>query len=290
MKVVIIGANGQLGTDLCKVFQDSQVIPLTHADIEVTDINSVRAVLTKVKPDVVINTAAYVRVDDCEVYPKRTFSVNAIGAKNVAITTQDVGAILVHISTDYVFNGEKGEPYHEEDCPHPINTYGISKLAGEYYVELLKKYYIIRISSLFGAAGARGKGGNFVETIIQKTRNQEPITVVDDMVISPTYTKDAAKIVREITKRNLPYGIYHAANSGYCSWYDFAQSIFGLLNLDVELKRIQTNNLILRARRPMFSALDITKLSKLGLKMRSWQDALKEYLQEKRLYALSNSE
>jgi len=299
LRIAVIGANGQLGTDLCKVFKDMNVtglnqeprtrnqqptyelIPLTHADIEVTDKDSVKKTLGKDRLDVVINTAAYVRVDDAEDNPKETFCVNAVGSKNVAEVCSKIGATYVYISTDYVFDGEKGAPYTEDDTPNPINTYGISKLAGEHYAKLAEKYYIIRVSSLFGKAGASGKGGNFVETMIKKAKNKEKITVVDDMIMSPTYTKDAARIIKKIIEKKLPYGIYHAANEGFCSWYDFTKKIFDFLNLNVDLIPIKTKDLTLRAKRPIFSALENKKLAECDLKMPSWQKALKEYLHEK---------
>ncbi len=298
MKVLITGANGQLGCDLCKAFQDYnttlshqppttnqqlsyELIPLTHADIEITDTDSVKKALESHKPDIVINTAAYVRVDDCEIYPEKAFLVNAVGVKNIAEASQALGATLVQISTDYVFDGEKGAPYTEEDAPNPINTYGISKLTGEHYAKLVEKYYIVRVSSLFGVAGASGKGGNFVETMIKKAKNKEKITVVDDMIMSPTYTKDAARVIKKIIEENLPYGIYHTANEGFCSWFEFARKIFDFLNLNADLKPIKTRDLTLRAKRPVFSALENKKLSKHNLKMPPWQKALETYLSEK---------
>lgn len=281
MKILIIGANGQLGTDLCKVFQIFEVIPLAHTDIEITDVDSIEKVFNKYKPNVVINAASYIRVDDCELQPEKAFLVNAIGAKNVAFATRDLKAMLIYISTDYVFDGEKRQPYTEEDTPNPINTYGISKLAGEYYTKLAEKYYIFRISSLFGAAGARGKRGNFVDTMIKKEKNKEKISVVDNIIMSPTYTKDTARIIRKIIEKNLPYGVYHTSNSGFCSWYAFTKMIFEILNLNIELKPIKTQDLTLRAKRPIFSALESEKLPKYNLKMPEWQEALKEYILEK---------
>ena len=168
MKVAVIGASGQLGSDLVKVFED--VIPLTHKDIEVTDLSSCE-ILKELKPDVVINTAAYHKTDECEENPEKAFLVNSVGARNVALICKEIGAIDVFISTDYVFDGSKKEPYTEEDVPNPINVYGVSKYAGEILTRYIcGKYYIIRVASLFGVAGARGKGGSFVETMIKKAK------------------------------------------------------------------------------------------------------------------------
>ncbi len=280
MRVAIIGATGQLGSDLVKAFSDHEIIPLKHSDIEVTSRESCE-VLKEHSPEVVINTAAYHKTDECEIYPEKAFLVNAAGAKNIAEVCSKMSATPIYISTDYVFDGAKAEPYTENDTPNPINTYGISKLAGEFYTKLAEKYYIIRVASLFGVAGASGKGGNFVETMIKKAKNGEKIRVVDDMVMSPTYTRDAAEMIKNIVEEKLPYGIYHVTNSGYCSWYEFARAIFELTNLNAELSPIKTSQLSLKARRPLFSALTSIKLEEHGLRMRDWKAALQDYLKEK---------
>lgn len=281
MKIVIIGSTGQLGTDLVKILQDdNEVIGLTHNDIEVSDYKSC-LILKELKPEVIINTAAFHKTDQCEEEPLKTFSVNAIGAKNVATISKEINAITVYISSDYVFDGSKKEPYTEEDTPNPINTYGISKLAGELYTKQNPKHYIIRVASLFGVAGASGKGGNFVETMIKKALNKEVINVVDDMWMSPTYTKDAALIIKKILKANVPYGVYHATNKGYCTWFQFAQEIFKLTGLTPIIKPIKTAQLQMKAKRPRFSALESVKLPKYGIQTRRWEEALKEYIIEK---------
>lgn len=279
MKIAVIGATGQLGSDLVKVFDEA--IPLTHVEIEIKDLLSCLKTLEKYKPDVVINCASYVRVDDAEDYAEEVFAVNSVGAKNVAITCKKINAVNVYISTDYVFDGSKNIPYTEEDRPNPINTYGISKLAGEFYTQLVEKHYIIRVSSLFGATGASGKGGNFVETMITKAKNKEKIMVVDDMVMSPTYTRDAAEMIKKILIKKMPFGIYHAANKGQCSWYQFAKTIFNTLGIEVSLSPTKTNILQSKARRPMYSPLVSVNLKKYGLEMESWEAALKNYLIEK---------
>jgi dTDP-4-dehydrorhamnose reductase len=281
MKIAIIGSTGQLGTDLVKILQNEhEVIGLTHKDIEVSDYKSC-LILKDYKPEVIINTAAFHKTDQCEEEPLKTFSVNTIGAKNVATISKEINAITVYISTDYVFDGSKTEPYTEEDTPNPINTYGISKLAGELYTKQNPKHYIIRVASLFGIAGASGKGGNFVETMIKKALNKEVINVVDDMWMSPTYTKDAALIIKKILEANIPYEIYHATNKGYCTWFQFAQEIFKLTGLTPIIKPIKTDQLQMKAKRPRFSALESIKLPKYGIQTRRWEEALHEYLIEK---------
>jgi dTDP-4-dehydrorhamnose reductase len=281
MKIAIIGSTGQLGQDLMKMLQpDHEVIGLTHQDVEVTDYDSFQT-LKEQKPSVIINTAAFHKTDQCEDEPLKTFSVNAVGPKNVAAVSKEIKATNVFISTDYLFSGSKNEPYTEEDVPDPINTYGISKLAGELFTIQTPNHYIFRVASLFGVAGASGKGGNFVETMIAKAKRSEPVSVVDDMWMSPTYTKDAAAIIKKTLELPLPFGTYHLTNQGQCTWFQFAQEIFRLTGLNPDLKRIETSQIQTKAKRPLFSALKSVKLPQYNLGMRSWKEALYSYLVEK---------
>jgi len=214
MRVAVIGAGGQLGSDLVKAFD---AVPLKHGDIDVADPDSLN-VLRDIKPDVVINAAAYVRIDDAEVEAEEAFRLNAIGALNVARACDEMDAINVYISTDYVFGGTKGEPYVEEDAPNPMNVYGLSKWVGEIITaNYSSKHYIIRVASLYGKAGS----GNFVKSIIKKARGEGEIKVVDDVFMSPTYTKDVSNILKQFLYIRPEFGIYHLVNEGYCSWYDF---------------------------------------------------------------------
>jgi len=281
LKIVVIGSNGQLGSDLVKSLQDRhEVIALRHSDIEVTDYNSC-AVLKKHNPDVVINTAAFHKTDQCEEEPLKAFQVNAIGALNVAKTCSETGATSVYISTDYVFDGKKDNPYTENDSPNPINTYGISKLAGELYTKQNPRHYIMRVASLFGVAGASGKGGNFVENMIAKARKGEPVNVVNDMWMSPTYTKHASIAIAKIIEQELPYGTYHVTNQGFCTWFEFAQGIFSLLGLNPKLTPIETSQLQHKAKRPRYSALRSIELAGHGIQMPKWNVAISDYLVEK---------
>ncbi|MGD0352442.1 MAG: dTDP-4-dehydrorhamnose reductase [Dehalococcoidia bacterium] len=285
MKVVITGADGQLGTDLCQALNDFEVVPLTQNDIEITSMDSVRKALHKYKPDAIVNTAAFVRVDDCEAEQDKAFMVNALGARNIAVVAQELEAKLVHISTDYVFGGEpepKRSPYTEFDVPIPLNLYGKSKLAGENLVQhLCTRYFIVRTSSLFGIAGAMGKGGNFIETIIKLAKERDELRVVNDQVFSPTYTPDlASKIVQLIATEY--YGIFHITNSGTCSWYQFAVEVLKLARLKTPITPITSAEYPQKARRPNNSALDNYQLRLLGMAdMRSWQEALKDYMTRK---------
>jgi len=285
MKILVTGANGQLGTDLCKVLQHFELIPLTHSDIEISDMNSVKQVFTKHKPDIIINTAAYVRVDDCETEQDKAFLINALGARNVAVAAQELGAKLVYISTDYVFGGESQPqdiPYTEFDTPIPLSIYGKSKLAGESFVRhLCPRHFIIRTSGLFGIAGASGKGGNFVETMLKLAKEREELKVVNDQVFSPTYTKDLAKKIAQLITTEY-YGIFHITDRGYCSWYEFAKEILKLADLKIRLIPITSDEYPQKARRPRFSVLDNYHLRLLGMDdMRTWQEALKDYMIKK---------
>ena len=285
MKVLIIGANGQLGTDLCKVLRDFELIPLTHSDIEISNMSSVKQTLVKYKPDVIINTAAYVRVDDCESNQDKAFLVNALGAKNIAVAVQDFRAKLIHIGTDYVFGGDAGPrtvPYTEFDTPIPLNVYGKSKLAGEHFVcHLCPKHFVIRASALFGIAGSSGKGGNFVETVLKLAQGGHQFKVVNDQVFSPTYTKDLAQKIARLINTEY-YGIFHITNKGSCSWYEFATEILKQAGLKTPIIPIVSEEYPQKAKRPRFSVLDNYHLRLLGMgDMRPWQEALGDYMMER---------
>jgi dTDP-4-dehydrorhamnose reductase len=286
MKVLVTGASGQLGTDLCKVLGDSELIPLTHKDIEISDISLVKQVFGKCRPDIIINTAAYVRVDDCEDEKDRAFSVNALGARNVAVVAQELGARLVHISTDYVFGGPQPStinhpprPYTEFDTPVPLSTYGRSKLTGESLARhFCLRHFIVRTSGLFGVAGSSGKGGNFVETVLKLAGVREELRVVNDQVFSPTYTRDLArKIVQLMATEH--YGIFHITSKGACSWYEFTVEIFRLAGVKSRVTPVTSDQYPQKAKRPAYSVLDNYHLRLLGMDdMRPWQEALKNYL------------
>ena len=298
MKVAVIGANGQLGTDLCRALQGFALVPLTEADIDIVHVASVRNALAEHRPGVIINTAAYVRVDDCEDERDKAFMVNGIGARNVAVVAQELGARLVHISTDYVFGGEHeptsrsvGEglvpsreprPYTEFDTPIPLSMYGKSKLTGESLVRhFCLRHFVVRSSALFGTAGSMGKGSNFVETMLRLARELGELRVVDDQIFSPTYTGDLArKIVQLMATEH--YGIFHVTNRGTCSWYEFAVEILRLANTSTPVVPIASDMYPQKAARPRYSVLDNYHLRLLGMDdMRPWQDALGEYFREK---------
>ncbi len=283
MKILLIGANGQLGSDLGKVLNPDTTTALTHADIEITDFNQVKETLERHHPDTVINTAAYNKVDDCEDNVEKAFNVNAYAVRNLAIACKNIDAALVHFSTDYVFDGLKNTPYKEDDTPRPLSVYGISKLTGEYFVRyILKKCFVIRTCGLYGLAGSSSKGYNFVELMLRFAQEGREIKVVNDQVLTPTSTKELARKVCQLIQTNK-YGIYHITNNGECSWYEFAKEIFKIEGLSPKLSETTSGAYGARARRPAYSVLDHCNLRKLGLDdMMDWKDALKAYLLERR--------
>ena len=280
-RVVVFGGSGQLGADLVDVLKNSSqfdAVPLTHQDADCTDGSAVRKTLHAARPEIVVNCAAYVRVDDCEDHARDAFEVNAVGAFNIARVCGELEALCVFISTDYVFDGTKTAPYVESDPTSPINVYGVSKLAGEMLVrQTARRWLIVRAASLFGRMGARGKGGNFVETILAKAKRGEPLAVVNDVRMSPTYTRDAAAGLVGLIEAGAE-GIVHLTNQGACSWHDFAQQAVELSGLRTSVVPCSCEAYPARARRPRNSALASERRL---FKLRPWQDALTAYLLEK---------
>jgi dTDP-4-dehydrorhamnose reductase len=284
-RVAILGSTGQLGTDLVEVLrQDSrfEVIPLGHQEADCTNAAEVRDVIARLRADHVINCAAFVRVDDCEDQPGLAFQVNAVGAFNVARACAAADACCVYISTDYVFDGIKESPYLESDTPNPINVYGASKLAGEYLVrQTVPRWLIVRVASLFGKTGARGKGGNFIETIISKAKAGDTLRVVNDIKVSPTYARDAAAVLRDLLERRAR-GIVHAANNGCCTWYEFAKKALELCGLAVPVEPVVSSAFPVRANRPKNSVLSTERdYPQIGSNSPTWETGLRDYLLEK---------
>ncbi|KKH59367.1 dTDP-4-dehydrorhamnose reductase [Methanosarcina mazei] len=264
IKTLIIGSSGMLGSDLCKVFPDA--VKLTHHDLDITDRDQVIESILEIKPDVVINAAAYTNVDGCEDNKELAFQVNGYGPGYIAEACARAGAKLVHFSTDYVFDGSKKE-YVESDIPDPINVYGDSKLLGEKkIIENMDDYRIVRISWLFGIHGK-----NFVETMLKLSGEMDTVKVVNDQFGKPTYTMDLASKVKEIIE--LDPGIYHITNDGICSWYEFASSIID------NVIPCTSEEFPRKAKRPKYSVLVNTKTEP----MRHWREALKAYLKERNI-------
>ncbi len=282
-RIAIIGSTGQLGSDLVEVLgQDDafEIVPLSHQECDSTNRDQLREVLLKSRPDTVMNCAAYVRVDDCEDQTEEAFRVNALGALNVARTCAELDALCIYVSTDYVFDGTKSTPYVESDPTCPVNVYGASKLAGEHLVrQAAPRCLIVRMASLFGKTGARGKGGNFIETVIGKAKAGAPLQVVDDITMSPTYARDAAEALAMILRKGVT-GKLHVTNSGHCTWHAFAKEILALAGLKNEVVAVSSSQG--RASRPKNSSLRSDRFfGLLNYELRPWQDALAAYMVEK---------
>jgi dTDP-4-dehydrorhamnose reductase len=279
MKIALLGASGQLGRDLQQALISYDVRALTRDDFDVTDHARARAVLMNLRPHVVLNTTAYHRVDDCETHADLAYGANALAVLNLIRIANDLDAVLVHISTDYVFDGNAVEPYTEDSEPFPLSVYANSKLAGELLVRATaKKYILIRTCGLYGAAGSQGKGGNFVRAMLTKAQRGESIRVVADQQVTPTYTVDLAnQIARLLPSGHL--GLFHMTNEGSCTWYEFARAIFDLSGIEADLSPTTSDLYKLPAMRPKYSVLENARLKKLGLnQMRHWRDALAAYL------------
>jgi len=270
--ILVIGAGGMLGQDLLALLGDrGRGVDLP--DIDITDMRSVQQVLTALKPKVVVNCAAYTDVDGCESNAETAMQVNAEGVAFLAMITREIGAKLVQISTDYVFDGSKGSPYQENDLQRPLNIYGESKLAGELNVDINSDNLLVRTQWLYGLHGK-----NFVETMLRLGRERSRLTVVDDQIGSPTWTVDLAKGIIALIAKDCR-GVYHCANSGHTSWNGFAKAIFEESGLLVQVDPMSTEQLNRPARRPLHSTLDCSKLAAdTGFTAQPWQEALKQYL------------
>ena len=282
MKIAIIGADGQLGSDLVKVLKGEKVFPLYYPDFDITEPEKTKETLSKINLDVVINTAAYHRVDECEENPQKSFQVNSIAVRDLALICRELGLTLVHFSTDYVFDGDRKTPYVEEDKPNPLNVYAVSKLAGEYFVQnILEKYFLIRSCGLYGEAGCWGKGTNFVDAMVFVEKRGKPLRVVNDQCVTPTSSAELALRIGELI-RTQHYGLYHLTNEGQCTWFEFASTIFSLTGKRPKLEPIDSETYGARARRPSYSVLENKKAKEIGLtEFSSWENALKDYLIKK---------
>lgn len=278
MKIAITGSTGQLGSDLVRVLaSDHDIFPYSRKDMDVTDCRQVIETIDRIKPDVIIHAAAQTNVDRAEAEAELTYRVNAFGARNVAVAAQRVGAKLVHLSTGYVFDGTKKEPYHEFDQPSPIGVYGASKLAGEQYVQMFcNRFFIVRASWLYGLYGS-----NFVTKIISRVRHEKNLAVVNDKFGSPTYSLDLARFIGHLMTTEK-YGVYHAANQGGCSRYEFAEAILEAANLtDVSLTAVSSEHFQLPAARPDNSVFASAAIRLNDLPpFRDWRAALRSFLQE----------
>ncbi|MGH9448626.1 MAG: dTDP-4-dehydrorhamnose reductase [Terriglobia bacterium] len=287
MKMLLLGANGQLGSDVLREqeqhFGGVAIDALWRKDLDVTNLDAIAAVLAGREFDILINCTSYTRVDDAETHASEAVCVNSQAPARMASVCRAKGARFVHISTDYVFDGRISRPYVETDSPAPLNVYGASKFLGENLVlrEHAEDSLIVRVASLFGVAGASGKGGNFVETMLRIAREKGEVRVVNDVCMSPTGTSDAARVILSLIRSHAPSGIYHVVNSGEASWYEFAQEIIRRAGIPARVVPISSKEFPAAARRAPYTVLNNQKAQGIAGRIPCWQDALTRYLRSK---------
>ena len=277
MKVLVLGAKGTLGQELVKAFSGIEVVAWDREDLDITDKAQVFQKIAELRPDIILNSAAYNAVDKAEEDKDSAFAVNAEAVKHLALVSKEIGAIFVHFSTDYVFEGIEKNGYKEGDAINPQSVYAMSKAKGEEYLrEAGGKYHLIRLSRLFGKPGiGDGSKKSFVDMILNLAKEKEALEIIDEELSSPTYAPDLAKLTKEIIANKMPYGIYHGANSESCTWYGFAKEALKVKNISCKLIPVTASQFPRPAARPKYSILLNTKLSP----ARSWRESLKEYLE-----------
>jgi dTDP-4-dehydrorhamnose reductase len=279
VRAVVVGSAGQLGREIATLLGGELAWAGDRAEIDVTDGAAVSALVARVRPDVVFNAAAYNRVDAAESEPQAAFAVNASAPHVLARAARDAGALLVHYSTDYVFDGTASRPYREDDAPHPLGVYGASKLAGEMLVSASgAEHLVVRTSGVLGRGGSAQKGGSFVERIVAQARAGKALRVVADQVFAPTCAADLAAASLALVRAG-GRGVFHVTNAGSCSWHELASAALAASGLAVPVERITLAELRLSARRPAYSVLDGRRYLGLGLPpLRSWREALPDCL------------
>ena len=280
MKVLVTGAAGQLGRTIVERLSGAHaVVPANVADLDVRDHAAVQAKLAELRPDAIVNCAAYTDVDGSEDHPVEALAVNAFAVRSLASAARTVGAALVHYSTDFVFDGRSDRPYVEEDEPNPRSTYACSKLLGEWMAAGAERHYVLRVESLFGARGLPGEAPRTsVDRIVGAIRSGAPVRVFVDRTVSPSYTLDVAGATAWLLEQRVPSGLYHCVNSGHCTWADLAVEAARQLGIEAQLVPVRLTDAGLRAERPLYCALSNRKLLDAGFAMRTWQAALAHHL------------
>ena len=278
--ILVTGSTGQLGSDVVKELlkRGYSTLSPNRSEFNLCSEDSIRNYILNSNCEAIVHCAAYTQVDKAEDEKDLCIKINATATKHIAKCAKILDIPMIYISTDYVFDGTKDGKYTENDETNPINIYGESKLAGEKYVqEILDKYYIVRTSWVFNI-----NGKNFIETMLRLSKANNQLSIVNDQIGSPTYTKDLSRLLVDMIETNK-YGLYHATNEGYCSWYEFADTIFKLANIYIDIKAINSNEYASRAKRPLNSKLSKDKLIEFGFKpLPHWEDALKDYLIRRR--------
>lgn len=280
MRVAVVGARGQLGAAIVQEFSRAHdVVPLTHGDLDVADDREVAAAMDRLRPAAIINCAAFNDVDGAEDRPIDALSVNAFAVRSLARAAVDLDAILVHYSSDFVFDGAASQPYTEQDRPNPRSVYAVSKLLGEWFAADAPKAYVLRVESLFGRSPNGGAGKGSVAGIFKTLSAGGDARVFEDRTVSPTFVGDGAWATRRIIETGAPFGLYHVVNSGRCTWLEFARELAARAGLEPRLVPTRMTEVTLRAQRPQYCVLSNEKLRSVGIVMPTWQDALGRFLQ-----------
>jgi len=278
MRVLVTGAGGLLGSAIVEEFgRDHDVHAAAHAALDITDNAAVRRAVEASRPEVIINCAAYNDVDGAEDHALPALQINALGVRALAAAARDCGSVLVHYSTDFVFDGEATRPYNEEDAVNPRNTYAASKLLGEWFAADAARHYVLRVESLFGRPAAGARRGS-LGTIVDRIRAGEEVPVFVDRTVSPSYTPDIAAATRAILDRGLPAGTYHCVNAGAATWLEVARTVARHLGVEMKVRELTMATFTGRAARPRYCAMSPARLASLGVVMPAWQDALARFL------------
>ena len=284
VKILLIGKTGQLGGDILRNSAGYEIYAPDRTQLDICDRDAINAVFDDIRPDAVINTAAFHNVPLCETDPLSAFKVNCVAVQELAKACSRIKALFVTFSSDYVFDGEKKALYQEDDKPNPLQVYGITRVAGEYAALSVAQDHaiVIRTCGLYGVSGAQTKGGNFVDKRVQDAKTHAVVEMGNDQVVSPTYTHDLSKAVLQLIEhpQMLP-GIYHIVNEGRCSWYELTKAIYQIMGLAVEVRPLDRGGKSGDMRRPLYSALANTKARALGIILPPWRNALERYLKEK---------
>jgi dTDP-4-dehydrorhamnose reductase len=280
MRIAVVGALGQLGAAVVhECAQAHEVTALGRAELDVADEAAVALAMQRLKPDVIVNGAAFTDVDAAEDRPIEALNVNAFAVRALARAAQAHGAMLVHYSTDFVFDGKTTSPYTESDRPNPQSVYAASKLLGEWFADDAPRAYVLRVETLFGRAPDAGPEKGSIAGIAATLASGGAPRVFEDRTVSPTHVLDAARATRQLVESGAPGGVYHCVNSGHCTWLEFAQALARGLGIgESRLVPVRLADMALRAKRPLFCALSNDKLRAAGVDMPTWQDALARYV------------
>jgi dTDP-4-dehydrorhamnose reductase len=281
-RVLVTGAAGQLGSAIVRTFAEDDVVPLTRADLELSDASAVARTVERVRPGVIVNCAAFNDVDGAELKPAEALAANAFAVRSLARAAEACGAALVHYGTDFVFDGDASQPYAESSPPAPRSTYAMSKLLGEWFALDHANGFVLRVESLFGsAAGWRGRRGT-LDTIVDGLEQGREVRVFTDRVVSPSYIEDVARATRHLLQTRAAPGLYHCVNSGAGTWHEVAQEAARILGVTPRFRTVTMAEASLRAARPRYCALSTAKIAAAGFPMPSWQDALGRWLRSRR--------